>query len=604
MFEECLAAFKNELENDDKLILGSYIPAEGSYIIVKNDGQIKYSDIKIDKKNKDKNPLICTDAAILKDIRFYDYHSKLISMNKPIDSKKIVHTNNYLAFAVKKESITTKKLTEAIIDNYYDTLKNPLEKKYKKSKEASKIYQNFEEEYGGIDEAILEKNRTWIKEHIFKIDSLVNIDLKKKEYLKIFFEPFSADISNKANEDLYIKEDNRYIYPNIYNSNEYNQEVDGVIKGIPDNNIGMNAKKPFLSIKTRKIPASYLIDGQEAILQKQFFEYLMNFAAQGKNNVYVDTINNTISAYTDKAERDNFPGIEAGYYLRIQKGKELEIQVQDNISNYRNELKIAFEYQDFLAVKDIQHENIEEYKKAYKIYTKRSEIGNLINEVFFSKYLITNYFLEPSDMNIKDSLLKQNIILYRNAIFDWVYKGTSDNFEIVIDKLSLETIKNAVFNNYNFKAMMQLNLRWSFNEFFYKVKGAQGGINMGDIITEIRESIEKKVTSREPIDVNINDREYYYAVGQLMSYFIRLSKASKKYQSMINPIINTKNDKVLKERLRQLYKKYNYAIEDINYNFNNLYLMILGYQPDGKTDEEMILTGYLDNNKIYTKREK
>ena len=604
MFEECLAAFKNELKNDDKLILGSYIPAEGSYIIVKNDGQIKYSDIKIDKKNKDKNPLICTDDAILKELRFYDYHSKLISMNKPIDSKKIVHTNNYLAFAVKKESITTKKLTEAIIDNYYDTLKNPLEKKYKKSKEASKIYQNFEEAYGGIDEAILEKNRKWIKEHIFTIDSLVNIDLKKKEYLKIFFEPFSADISNKANEDLYIKEDNRYIYPNIYNSNEYNQEVDGVIKGIPDNNIGMNAKKPFLSIKTRKIPASYLIDGQEAILQKQFFEYLMNFAAQGKNNVYVDTINDTISAYTDKAERDDFPGIEAGYYLRIQKGKELEIQVQDNVSNYRNELKIAFEYQDFLAVKDIQHENIEDYKKAYKIYTKRSEIGNLINEVFFSKYLITNYFLEPSDMNIKDSLLKQNIILYRNAIFDWVYKGTSDNFEIVIDKLSLETIKNAVVNNYNFKAMMQLNLRWSFNEFFYKVKGSQGGINMGDIITEIRESIEKKVTSREPIDLNINDREYYYAVGQIMSYFIRLSKASKKYQSMINPIINTKNDKVLKERLRQLYKKYNYAIEDINYNFNNLYLMILGYQPDGKTDEEMILTGYLDNNKIYTKREK
>ena len=50
-------------------------------------------------------------------------------MNKPIDSKKVIHSNNYLAFAVKKESIVTGKLTEVIIDNYYDTLKNPLEKK-------------------------------------------------------------------------------------------------------------------------------------------------------------------------------------------------------------------------------------------------------------------------------------------------------------------------------------------------------------------------------------------------------------------------------------------------------------------------------------------
>ena len=56
----------------------------------------------------------------------------------------------------------------------------------------------------------------------------------------------------------------------------------------------------------------------------------MNFASNGKNNVYVDTVNNKIEAYGDKEERKKFAGIEAGYYLRIQKGKELEIQVQDN----------------------------------------------------------------------------------------------------------------------------------------------------------------------------------------------------------------------------------------------------------------------------------
>lgn len=140
-------------------------------------------------------------------------------MNKPIDSK-VIHSNNYLSFAVKKESITSK-LTEAIIDNYYDILKNPLEKKYKKSKEASKIYQNFEKEYSPVNIEILEKCRSWIKQHIFSIDKLVQIDLGKKDYLKIFFEVFEVNEEDNKNRELFIQEDNRYIYPNIYNKSEY-----------------------------------------------------------------------------------------------------------------------------------------------------------------------------------------------------------------------------------------------------------------------------------------------------------------------------------------------------------------------------------------------
>ena len=63
--------------------------------------------------------------------------------------------------------------------------------------------------------------------------------------------------------------------------------------------------------------------------------------------MYVDTVNNKIEAYGDKEERKKFAGIEAGYYLRIQKGKELEIQVQDNLVNYQDKLLLNFNYQDF-----------------------------------------------------------------------------------------------------------------------------------------------------------------------------------------------------------------------------------------------------------------
>lgn len=607
MFEECLEVFKRELDYDNNLILDEYIPADGSYIIVDAEGKIKnYQDIKLDKKKRGTSEAV-VKGSYFKEICFYDYHSKLISMNKPVDSKKVIHSNNYLSFAVKKESITSK-LTETIIDNYYDTLKNPLEAKYKKSKEASKIYQKFEEEYAPVNIEILEKCRSWIKQHIFSIDKLIDIDLKKKDYLKIFFEIFEADEEdNKKNKELFIQEDNRYIFPSIYNNNDYNVEVNGKIQGIPDNNMGMNAKKPFLAIKTRKTPAAYLVDINKAILQKQFFEYLMNFAANGKNNIYIDTKNYRIKAYSDQDERDDFDGMASGYYLRIQKGKELEIQIQDNIVDYQNRLKTNFEYVKFISI-DIKEDKLPEFAKKYGVYDKRTGVGTLINEIFFSKFLRTNYFIDVNDMSIKDSVLRQNIIMYRNIIFDWVYKGIDNNFSKAEEKFALDLIKNSIRNEdkYNLRPKSQLNLHWSLKDYFTELK-QQGGEKMAEIATEIRESIKERVTSKEEVKMPINDKEYYYAVGQIAAYFISLSKAGKKSQSMINLVINISDDRVLKERLIQLYKKYNYAIDHYNVRFKNLFAMILGYKPAAQTDrqtkDEMILFGYMDSNSIYTKKE-
>lgn len=605
MFEECLEVFKRELDYDNNLILDEYIPADGSYIIVDAEGKIKnYQDIKLDKKKRGTSEAV-VKGSYFKEICFYDYHSKLISMNKPIDSK-VIHSNNYLSFAVKKESITSK-LTEAIIDNYYDILKNPLEKKYKKSKEASKIYQNFEKEYSPVNIEILEKCRSWIKQHIFSIDKLVQIDLGKKDYLKIFFEVFEVNEEDNKNRELFIQEDNRYIYPNIYNKSEYiinvKKKVYEDTYGLPYYGINMNRKKPFLKIKTRKTFIPYLLDMDKALLQKQFFEYLMSLAVNGKNNIYIDIKNYRIRAYSDQDERKDFSEISSGYYLRIQKGKELEIQVQDNIVDYQNKLLLNFYYQDFFKM---NVENYPEYTKDIGIHSKRTSVGRLINEIFFSKYLLTNYFTDASDVSVKDSVLKRTIVMYRNVIFDWIYKGIDNNFELAERRFSLDLIKNALINNYTLRAMTQLNLHWSFKDYFTELK-QQGGEKMAEIATEIRESIKERVTSKEEVKMPINDKEYYYAVGQIAAYFISLSKAGKKSQSMINLVINISDDRVLKERLIQLYKKYNYAIDHYNVRFKNLFAMILGYKPAAQTDrqtkDEMILFGYMDSNSIYTKKE-
>lgn len=605
MFEECLEVFTEMLKNEDNLNLKGYIPADGSYIIVKQDGTVKNADINFDKKTKETRSLICTDDTLLSDICFYDYHSKLISMNKPIDSKKVIHSNNYLAFAVKKESIVTGKLTEVIIDNYYDTLKNPLEKKYKKSKskEASKIYKNFEEEYSAVDGELLEKCRSWIKQHIFSIDKLINVDLEKKEYLKIFFEVFEVnedekDIKNE-NRELFIQEDNRYIYPNIYNKSEYiiniQKGLDKDRYGLPYYGINMNDKKPFLKIKTRKVFIPYLLDMKEALLQKQFFEYLMNLASDGKNNVYVDIVNNKIEAYGDKEEREKFAGIEAGYYLRIQKGKELEIQVQDNLVNYQDKLLLNFNYQDFFKM---NIEKYPEYMKDIGIYTKRTDVGKLINNIFFSKYLLTNYFTEANDISVKDSVLKRVIIIYRNVIFDWVYKGIDNDFNKVVNKFSLDLIINSVVQGDLLNAIKQLNLRWSFKDYYRE----EGEKTMKELVSDIVKNINEKMIDTTANSEIKTDDEYYYAIGLFTAYLISLSKTSKKTHALANPILDSRSNRMIINKLETMYKKYNYIIEINKLEINNLYAMILAYtisHEDIVINEDMIQYGFLRGNILY-----
>ena len=93
-------------------------------------------------------------------------------------------------------------------------------------------------------------------------------------------------------------------------------------------------------------------------------------------------------------------------------------------------------------------------------------------------------------------------------------------------------------------------------------------------------------------------------VLQLANYFISQSKAAKKPQFLINSLVNTKSNDVVKQNLKQLYKKYNYKEEMNTLRVRNIYSMILVYELDGKLNEDMILAGFLSNSLFYEKSDK
>lgn len=556
-------------EYGDKLIIDSYTPVDGTYVIIEpSDNTFKIKecvDIKYNKKNKE---LSGKSNMYYFDICSMDYNSKIIDMNKPIDKSKIIHSNNFYSFFIKKDSLTSNKLNNKIIDEYYEILKNPY-KKYSSGK-AKTLYEAVEKEMGKPNIERVEKIQEWIKENIFNL----NIDISGKDYLKIFFDyPIEE----------YLKENKRYLIPNIYNKNDFNINVGDKIYGLPNDNMGLNAKKPYLENKTRKSTVSYLIDNKEVLIQRKFFEYLMNMASVGKVNIYID--DKIIALPNGESIDRDFQGV----FIRLQKGKEVEIHDYDVITKYRYTLRKPFKYKNILDL-DLNSKNIQ--SDIYDNYYNLKEIQNLINDVVFRKFLKSNYFTEAKDIKINESYLKGNLLQTRDIIFNWIYKGEEGGIYAVLDKAIFNILKGTLLDGGIIRACHQFNLRWSFKEYY------KGEDNMADKIIALKKNLRLKINN-EVTGKFDSDDEYYFGVGQIVSYLLSKNKGKKKPHSLANPFINAKDNKVIKEKLRNFYKKYNYDIDMNGRRFKNLYAMILGYEADTKVNQDMIIAGYLNNNLIY-----
>lgn len=572
MLNQALEVFKKQYDIlGDNIILKNYIPADGSYVIVKAvEEGYKVEEIvnmKIDSKTKE----IDRTNRFFEYICKADYYSKLLDMNKPIDSKKIIQSNNYLSFIIKKDSLSNGKLTDEIIENYYNVLENPLLKYEKKSKSVE-LYNSIEKEIGKPNKEQILKIKHWIKENIFNILE----ENAGKDYLKVFFYHDDKDFENEGK---------RYLIPNIYNSNDFNLKIGEEINGLPNDNMGLNSKKPYLENRTRKATVPYLVNQEEVINQKRFFDYLMNQASAGKTNIY---IGEEIKALKngDMLE-DDFSGM----YFRIKKGKEVEIHDFDIIPGYSPKLRKPFIY------KNVLNADNSILKQEYTTYSNKEKMQKIINEVLFSNFLIGNYFTEAKDLSITDDSLKSNLIISRTALFNWFYKDNENNIGELMDRVSLSLLKGSIRNGYGFKAVKQFNLRASLNKYF------QGGEDMADVILNVKENLRNKISTQGDHSIE-NDQEYFFAVGQLVSFFLSKSKGKKKPLSLANPFINAKKDEMIKDKLQALFKKYNYAIYEKELRFKRLYSMVMGYEVNNKINDNMIIAGYLHSNLLYEKSNK
>lgn len=587
MLQEALEVFEKKLRKNSRIIIDSHTLKDGTYRLIEigdddNWRITKTLDVSFNKKSKEMDGHNDEDYFFIQEL---DYYSKLLEMNKPIDPKKIIHTNNYLCIAVKKESIVLNKLTPEIIKNFFSILKNPIVK-YEKKVKSRELFKNVEEQLGSVDIDLINK----IESYVLNNDIFENIELIKKNYVKVFF--VFADRDKTI--EYYKKESERYLLPNLYNSNDYNFNDEGTILGLPNNNMGMNSKKPFLENKTRKVKVPYLLDQQKALLQSQFFDYLLGEVSKGKYNIYINNFQNKedIKAYTDLEEPED---LMSGYYLRCRKEKnEVEIIHADNISHYSKLLKEPFALKNYIG---ISQKDIDKSTLPYdNLIDNLWQVRHLIDSVFFEGRLQFNLYSRVEDIQINDAVLKRCLLENRGVLSAWFYQGEKRQLESNIDKFTIELINNSIGLGDFFKAQKQFNLRWSLLEYLNSER------KIGKSMVQVREKLRNHINSSIDEWQFEDDKEFSYAVGQIAKYFLSLSKAKNKSHSYINLFSNAKSLNVLKRRIKMNYDKYNYSILEFkDSKVSNLYTQIMTYDAE-KINGEYITAGFTAPSLIYEKK--
>lgn len=591
MLQECIDVFKSQLQEQDgeTLILDQYVPKDGSYYLITRKADHTFEldeplEISYDKKKKE---IIGLMDERYEFIKFLDYNSKLLEMNKPIDPKKQIHSNNYLSFFVKKDALKDGKVTKEIIEGYYKILEDPT-LKYKKGN-ARKIFDKTVELIGELDREILLEIKEWVLN--FDLSELQYSD--KKDYLKLFF--ILED--KNATKQLYEKEGKRYLLPNIFNSNDFNVEVDGEIWGLPNDNLNMNGKKPFLGHLSRNEKVPCLISQEEALIRSQFFDYLMGLASIGKCNVYIDFEENKITGYRS----GEFPDIiKNGCFLRIQKGKEVEIHKVEQVVNFNRNLKEPFVYKKYFGLKKDEEPNI---KYEYTI----DKIEEKIHFIFFDGKLSYNYFTKFKDINVKDFILKQSILEARDRLFLYLYTNQQVSMIGLMKPVMLRLIKHTFLQSLidtrkKEKLQEQINLYWALLN-YWEIKEVN---NMTSVRESVRQKINDKSDDKQDWKFEENE-ECYYAAGQAIGYLISKSKAKSIPASQVNTFLNVKTGRQLAEKISRLYKKYNYRIESGlrgNQRFQRAFSKVQQALVNCDTvDIVWLLSGFADSNLFYEKVE-
>ncbi len=562
MIYDLLDIFKKEYEKKgDNLILDNYILKDGLYVKITKDETLSYYIFKNDKKVENKETCFEDLNGVIQTQMYdwfkqRDYYSSYLNSNKSFSDKKI-HNVNYLSLFIKLESFISedskKLLSQDAIRSQYLSLLN-----YKKftKKEEKTILKSKQEYINGC-----KRKRDIVKKYqIVKknLQNIIDIALENKvsNYIKVFFD---EDV------ELYQKESNLYYSIKIFNDIKYSKTIGGQTFGLSDSNMGLNSKKPFLELKSKKIVAPFLLLDSDALMLKKFLDFLKFQELKDKY-----PLNENFFINRSFKEKDLITDFD---YLPIKIDK---LKNKILIKNY---LLIT---KDKIILDDITVESL-------------SQLEHIVDKVFYNKQLIFNYFNDDIKVSSYISKKLQTLILTsRFAMINYFKKYREKEFYQVIKKYGNDFVVEHIRQGRELRAKESLNLKFSLLQ--------HKGESVMDIQT-MQENIIKKLENSDYTELKSD--EFFYISGQVVKYLLSQSEKHEKNSDMMEPFLRANSSEKLKKDIEATYFKYKHKISLDYSRFNNALALIMAFETKEKLSKNMdsFLVGVLSKNIFYMKRE-
>lgn len=556
MIYDVLEIFSKEYElKGDKLILDNYQLKDGIYCRIDDKNKTCETFVKSSKKvkNEGKNVTEHYFKNIKGELqtqeydwfRLRDYYSNVIDTGKAFDApKKTIHNNNYLTLFMKIEEFLNLEFSHLETKLY----RKVFSFKDFSSKNDKKILENFCDSIKLLSrkKEVVKKMR-WIESRLDEYKDIAK-EHNPKEYMRIYF---------SQSEEIYKQESGIYLALKIYNKNEYSVDVDKMVYGLSNDNMGLNSKKPFLEQKTKKLTSPFMTTTKVAMQSKLFFDWL------GLQSYRTDLFDNIFL----KKHSDNGKAIINDFeYLPVK------------IEKFNKNIII----QNFLAIKN---------KENFEI-TELWQLENTVDEIFYNKQLNHNYFRD--DLKVSDFVskkLQQLIFETKYAMVNYFKKFHKREFYQVIKKYGNDFVVEHLRQNRGLKAAESLNLKLSLLQ------------HKGEEIMDIKSVQERMIQKLELSDyTNLTSEEFFYLCGQVAKYLLSKSKSGKKDADMLEPFLRAKNVKKLKDEIRFTFFKYKHDIGLNQTKFNNAMSLTTAYEGNESVDTDSFLVGLLSQNLFYMKK--
>jgi CRISPR-associated protein Csh1 len=300
--------------------------------------------------------------------------------------------------------------------------------------------------------------------------------------------------------------------------------------------------------------------------------------------------------------------------------------------NYQN-TKDGLVFNDFDFVTQFEYELKDQENEPWKIvglFGKNEkhliknvfEFQNEIIQRVFNNQLIVKtkdggwrqkYFDEIEEHYCKSSRNYLNILKFRKAIYDFVYKSkrqaiTSTMFHemmqvSICEDIRLDKYENKKHSEY-FNIIEKLNIWFSLYEKFDHSQNNKYHTPMASKLKEYQQFVDSLALGNEHPE-STTDEQFMFAAGQVIAYVLNQSESSDNSYKHLEPYLQKVSAEQLKGVIAHEIARYKHKIGNYrNSRFKPVSAFVLSYETSANLKKYLpeLLAGLFANNQLYLEK--